>query len=778
MIRRGWLATGTLAAALTIWSCGGNTSPADSSPRAGDEAGARTPAAARQDTDAGGAVPRAPSSPPSDIPDTVKQALPGAAYAIVDLTTSRTTQAQRAEWLDQPVAAGSIAKIATFVAAIDAGVLTPGTRLTCTRSLKLRDGRDAACAHAPFATPIDPVTALAESCNTFAATLARRMPRARLSAAQVALGLPAIDPSDDVVAAAIGLGRARVSPRRLLDVLRRGIDGDTLVRDGLARAADSGTASAFTRAGLEAFAKTSTSTMTGGRSLGLVVALVPRTAPSRGIVVMLPGGTGRDAAQVAAALLTSGTTGPDAARAGDAAVHELEIGVPRSSGDGYDVEKVALEDYVARVVAGETTASTPPAVRDALAVAARTFALVNRDRHATEGFDLCTLTHCQVTRPADAGARESAVRTAGQVLAHDGGLVPVFYSAACGGSLEDARTLAAARGPWTALPWVRERRDPAAVDEPAWSSSFRVDDLERALRGAGWKGSGLRGLRAERSAAGRVRRVHAEGLEPSQVPVADFRRAVGTQLGWQHVKSTAFSIERTSEGFRFRGRGAGHGAGLCVFGASALAERGWTAERILDTYFEGLRVVTIADLGSSTRIELQVPESGRRDVAALRRDVARWLQELSRETGRPAPPRLRIVMHPTVASYQRTTGREWWTSAATVMRPEPVIHTLPPGVLRARGQLESTIRHELVHVLLDEHLRDQPLWMREGVAVRLSGERLEPLEGPCPADAELTRPADRRALVDAYRRASWCVDQRPPLPATESARQPMRQAPR
>ena len=50
------------------------------------------------------------------------------------------------------------------------------------------------------------------------------------------------------------------------------------------------------------------------------------------------------------------------------------------------------------------------------------------------------------------------------------------------------------------------------------------------------------------------------------------------------------SIVREGDVFVFRGRGWGHGVGLSQWGALALANEGWSAERILEHYYPGTRV--------------------------------------------------------------------------------------------------------------------------------------------------------------------------------------------
>ena len=51
-----------------------------------------------------------------------------------------------------------------------------------------------------------------------------------------------------------------------------------------------------------------------------------------------------------------------------------------------------------------------------------------------------------------------------------------------------------------------------------------------------------------------------------------------------------YSIERVGNDFIFYGRGWGHGVGMCQWGAMAMAEQGYTAEKILAHYYPGTSV--------------------------------------------------------------------------------------------------------------------------------------------------------------------------------------------
>ena len=283
------------------------------------------------------------------------------------------------------------------------------------------------------------------------------------------------------MAAALGLSDPGVPAMRLLDLLSRAMEGPLAIRNGLAGAADNGTASVFARSGVSALAKTGTSRMGSGRSLGLTVAAAPRPGPTHAVVVLAPGGNGADAADIGATLLASFLR---------PRVQRLRLGRVRADG-GYDVVSVDLEDYVAEVVAGETTSATLAAARDALAITARTFALANKGRHAARASILCSLTHCQVVRAPDLDARRAAARTRERVLRANGRIVPVFYSAECGGTLDEAAAVAGESKELRGLAWTTARPDPAGSDEPEWRSVVEGAALSAALRAAGFRGAAL-----------------------------------------------------------------------------------------------------------------------------------------------------------------------------------------------------------------------------------------------------------------------------------------------
>jgi stage II sporulation protein D len=678
---------------------------------------------------------------------------PGIAYLSLNLATRTPIETIRPDQLDAPIAPGSVMKIATLAAALESGVITPQTGILCTREVTIA-GHRLICTHPDLHRPLLPAEALAYSCNVFFATVSGRLSRSAFDDASVRLGLPPSSPAFPLAAAALGLDGVQATPRRLLEMIARVATDPTglpwrpatlsTVREGLRGAAHFGTASALATHGVDAMAKTGTViTATGPR--GLVVGVTPPTKPTTGFVLLASGGAGMDAAALAADRLAEQST--------------LRVGVTRADG-GYAVRPMPLEEYVAGVLAGEAAAHSRAAALEALAVTIRTYAVTNRGRHAADGFDLCDLTHCQVLRKPTAATTRAAAATAGRILLYKGAPASVYYSASCGGHTErPSEVWPGAADP----PFLPSRIDEVGEDEPAWIADLTAVDIARALRSAGFRGDVLRDLTiAARNDSHRVARLRLGGFTPSEISGPDFRTIVGRTLGWQFIKSTAFDLTRTGGGFHFVGHGSGHGVGLCVLESARLAARGQPADAILARYFPG---TTISRNSFTTRdsfesVTISLPEGDQDERAVLQDLTIRARDALAKQLGVPAPARLSLRFYPTVESYQRATGKPWFTAGASTGTD---LHFIPLAVLRQRGILERTIRHELVHVLTAQTLADRPVWVREGAALYFAGEQRtatspkgDGARVPCPADRELLNPPSSEALGLAYDRAAAC----------------------
>jgi stage II sporulation protein D (peptidoglycan lytic transglycosylase) len=255
---------------------------------------------------------------------------------------------------------------------------------------------------------------------------------------------------------------------------------------------------------------------------------------------------------------------------------------------------MALEDYVAAVVASETLPGTPAAALEAQAIVVRSYALASRDRHP--GGALCDLAHCQVLRAhglprrhADAAAA-AARATRGEVLRlPGGGIAAAPFHAACGGHTADPVEAfgSAASGAVAAA-------DPGCERHP-WAAVVPAEGLARALAPALARSGGA--AASERGAAldaSTLTVVHGRGGWSSQVAGGAggwrlsgdaFARAADASVGRGRVRSSRFTLASREGSVVVRGAGRGHGVGLCQEGAARHAAEGEDRYRILSRYF-------------------------------------------------------------------------------------------------------------------------------------------------------------------------------------------------
>jgi SpoIID/LytB domain protein len=486
-------------------------------------------------------------------------------------------------------------------------------------------------------------------------------------------------------------------------------------------------------------------------------------------------------------------------------------------------EELPLEDYVLGVMRAEGSMETEPEALKALAIAIRTYAVKNHGRHAKDGYDFCSTTHCQrfVVGAASAnvgtlpdGRVSAAVRaTQDQILTDDRDQpIDAYFGASCGGETANVGTL------WGTNPpaYLRGVRDEYCLAGPHgnWTDAIKRDDLLRALQSDPRTnvGSHLTNLVvSKRDETGRAEFITIEGDARKQVRGWDFKIIVGRVLGWNVLKSSRFQVNRAGSNFIFHGSGFGHGLGLCQEGAHVMAARGMNYQRILEKYFPGTRVrkedQALTALNSNNegdpptanndwKADLMLPHSGKMFIAqGLKRKLQLRRSEISEKTSsHHAPtelaklieavdykhfvppglntgsrlltissehfrvtcpagvdrrdadqvlnilesargdflhrastasisanvPILEIRLNESTGDFTARTGQPWWAAAATKGNR---IELQPFGILKRRGVLATTLRHELAHAVIDAASHDRaPRWLEEGFAIYLAGE--------------------------------------------------------
>jgi stage II sporulation protein D len=412
--------------------------------------------------------------------------------------------------------------------------------------------------------------------------------------------------------------------------------------------------------------------------------------------------------------------------------------------EGFRVStQVDLESYVSGVLRGEASILRTPAARQAMAILARTWALRWQGRHRGQGFDFCSLTHCQVFRPPQAGEAKApdgldpaALATRGQVLRYQGMPADPYFTACCGGLTESAGNV----WPDRAQPYLISVHDPYCLTSihSTWKQALTAATLQQVLRESMHLPTAipLASLSVEkRDSSGRALVLRARAGATWDIDANQFRYALDRRLGWEQIKSNLYTIQPQGDMWVFVGHGLGHGVGLCQAGAEQMARTGSSTEHILSTYFPGTEIALQPSddtdpIASSEHFELVYRSSQEAWVNQTLDTLEQWRRKLGAHA-EILPSRVRVETWARVEDFIRTTREPGWMAASSDGQS---IDLQPLALLARKHILNQTLRHELTHLAVHRICAHSvPRWFEEGAVLYITGERIE-----VPAFARMT----------------------------------------
>ncbi len=274
----------------------------------------------------------------------------------------------------------------------------------------------------------------------------------------------------------------------------------------------------------------------------------------------------------------------------------LEI-FPDQGGTLTVVNELDLEDYVAGVVMGEVPKDWPLEALKAQATASRTFAVMKRAEARAAGkiWDLENHTFYQVYRgsaQAPPSIRKAVLTTRRLVVTWKGKPINALFHSNCGGQTSQAGNVWGGNEPYLQSVVCRFCRNGPHY---SWTALLSHGEISRDLRAAGLMVGDLSDLTPlDRDGAGRILKLLAQDADGRRFEIkgSAFRAAIGPDL----IRGTRFDVDLTADGFRFKGRGWGHGVGLCQEGACGMALAGYNAKEILRKYYPGTLVESLDGL--------------------------------------------------------------------------------------------------------------------------------------------------------------------------------------
>ena len=304
------------------------------------------------------------------------------------------------------------------------------------------------------------------------------------------------------------------------------------------------------------------------------------------------------------------------------------------------INVLPVEDYLVSVISSEMRSTSSLQFLKASAVVARSwlFAQLNRksetsdnpktpvvpgedivlrwyDREDHTLFDVCADDHCQryqgLSRALNPQVERAVRETHGLVLAYDGEVCDARFGKCCGGRtnefqycwqnvrvpyLRSVRDLYCHTSDAEVLRQVLNDYDQETTDFYRWSVTLTQQELHALiLSRQGYDvGVVLRLEAVERGPGGHISLLRIVGSKRSLLVGKELE--IRRTLSNSHLRSSAFVAEALDicngipQRFRLKGRGWGHGVGMCQIGAAMMGEQGHTYEEILHHYFTDVAI--------------------------------------------------------------------------------------------------------------------------------------------------------------------------------------------
>jgi stage II sporulation protein D len=245
-----------------------------------------------------------------------------------------------------------------------------------------------------------------------------------------------------------------------------------------------------------------------------------------------------------------------------------------------------IEDYVAGVVKSEGGSGGSLEYFKTQAIIARTYSYKYEKKHVKDSFNLCDGIHCQVYQgiTTDTLITRAVKETKGKVIVdHDSTLIISAFHSNCGGETVASEDL------WlTAQPYLKKVVDPYCLSSrnATWEKKISLPEWTSYLKKNGFTDSTVDPSVFNFSAKTRSN-YYTSGT---------FKYPVSLLRNDFQLRSTFFSVISEGDSVLLKGRGYGHGVGLCQEGAMVMAKKGMSFEQIIKFYYTGVQIIDVADV--------------------------------------------------------------------------------------------------------------------------------------------------------------------------------------
>ncbi len=257
------------------------------------------------------------------------------------------------------------------------------------------------------------------------------------------------------------------------------------------------------------------------------------------------------------------------------------------------INEISVEEYLKGVLPNEISPNWNIEAIKAQAVAARTFAYFYKLKNLNQLYHLnaTILSQVYTGKTGEKAIFNKAIQeTQDEVLVFNNRLIAAYFHSVCGGHTEDAEKVWGRK-----LPYLRGV--PCNYCRNAkhyrWQAIFTDKEIISKLNKSGFNITHIsRIVPGKISSSGRWVSVRIIGKPHSITVQGNMFRLI---LGAEKLRSTKFRISHYKDKWIVKGKGWGHGVGMCQWGAKGMADRGYKYYQILRYYFRGTKLVKISE---------------------------------------------------------------------------------------------------------------------------------------------------------------------------------------
>lgn len=253
------------------------------------------------------------------------------------------------------------------------------------------------------------------------------------------------------------------------------------------------------------------------------------------------------------------------------------------------INEIILDNYISGVVQAESGKRSYQEFYKVQAILARTFALSHLQKHIAEGYNLCDYTHCQVYfgKTTELDIMKAVLDTKGKVVVDDNlNLIDAAFHSNSGGQTANSEDVWGSK-----LSYLRSVNDTFSTKMPnaKWERKMAIEDWLSYLKlkhNYPIEDSDARLLALTFKQDSRKPYFEANNI---RVPLKNVR----TDL---QLKSTFFSVFSEGDTLIFKGRGFGHGVGMCQEGAMRMAKLGYKCPEVINFYYQKTQLIDLHKL--------------------------------------------------------------------------------------------------------------------------------------------------------------------------------------